>query len=241
MSDPFRTNTPTMPVGHRGAPTDDGIMGEIRSEISTEAAPLFTFMLKNLRYLVAGVSLFALVVAGVGIYNWQQNNTLQKARLELGRILISAPSAEQVASLQAFLDNAPQSMRPAVLLELGAAAVAVEDYATAASAYADLQKADPKGALGSISAFNQADILQRENQPEKALALLEALEKTAPAIIKRAALEEMAALADEAGQHEKAIGFYEQLLALGTGATGAASEAAYYQARIASIKAAMAQ
>ena len=242
MSDPFnpassfRPGQPGRPL-RPGQEPESGLIGEIQSEVSVEAAPLLTFVLTHAKVIVSLITLFVIGIAGFGVYQWQTGKTLQAAHLELGRILISPAGPAQVAALETFLPKAPASLKNGVLLELASSAVAAGDLAKAASAYGQLYTADPKGALGLISALNQADLLQREGQFDKAISLLEALEGGAPDALKTTVREELASLAEQAGQTEKALKTYEKLLTPDSGALPAGPESAYYKARINALKA----
>lgn len=242
MSDPFNPAASFRPgqPGHPlrpGQQPEGGLIGEIQSEVSVEAAPLLTFVLTHIKVIVSVILLFVIGIVGFGIYQWQTGRTLQDARIELGRILISPEGPARVAALEAFLTKVPASLHNGVLLELASSAVASGDLAKAASAYGQLHAADPKGALGLVSALNQADLLQRAGQLDKAIALLEPLEASAPDTFRTTVREELASLAEQAGQPDKALQLYEKLLTPASGALPGGPESAYYKARVNALKA----
>lgn len=224
MTDPFRPAAPQIP--------ENGLMGEIQSEVAVEATPLLSFVLRNSGIIVSCVVLFVLAIAGYGGWQWHQNRVERDAQLAFGRILVSAEGPERVKALEAFLPEAPTSMKPGVQLEIAVTALADGDLAKAAGAYAAIAAGDPAGAVGLMAALNQADVLQRMNKPAEALAVLDALEKKAPESMRPAIQEGQAICAEQSGDLSRALAAYEAIVA----AVGDNGNTGYFQAKIAELK-----
>ena len=228
MADPLRPSGPQIP---------DSLMGEIQSEVAVEATPLLRFVIEKSRIIVSCVVVLLLVIIGVGGWQWHQSRVQRDAHLELGRILVGTEGAGRIAALETFLPSVPESMRPGVQLEIAVAAIGLEQYAKAAEAYGAVAAADPKGAMGLMAAMNQADVLQREGKYAEALAIFDALEKSAPESLRPSILEGQALSAEQAGKLDRALAAYESIATN----LGDAGNTGYFQAKIAELKARMAR
>lgn len=228
MADPLRPSGPQMP---------DGLMGEIQSEVAVEATPLLRFVVEHSRAIVSLVVLLVLVIVGVGGWQWHQSRVLRDAQLELGRILVGTQGSPRIAALEAFLPAAPGALKTGVQLEIATTALGQDDFAKAAAAYGAIAAADPKGPMGLMAAVNQADVLQRMGQNAEALAVFDELAKTAPEILRSAVLEGQAVAAEQAGHFDRALAAYEAIAA----SVGDSGDGGYFQAKIAELKARMAQ
>ena len=224
MTDPLRPSGPQIP---------DSLMGEIQSEVAVEATPLLRFVVEKSRIIVSCVVVLALAIVGIGGWQWHQSRVERDARLELGRLLVSTEGAGRIAALEAFLSSAPEDLQPGVRLEIATTALGLEQYAKAVEAYAAVAAADPKGAMGLMAAMNQADVLQREGKYAAALAVVDALEKSAPEGLRPAILEGQALSAEQAGKLDRALAAYESI----AGNLGDTGNTGYFQAKIAELKA----
>lgn len=224
--------------GPAGQPVDQTLLGEIQSEVSGEAAPLLTFVVSNIKFIVGGVVLLVAATLGYGVWQWQENTTTRDAQIALGRILVQENGEARLKALQTFAATAPADVRSAVQLELAASAVGIGNVAEAAKAYGELAKQNPGSALGMIAVFNQADLLLREGKPKEALAALESIMAAAPEALRGLVRQQMAATAEQAGESAKAMALYEELIAPTVGgASRSATETAYYRSRLQALKA----
>ncbi len=203
MSDPFRLNGPRLP--------HDGLMGELQSEVSTEAAPLLRFVVRHAKPLVWVIALLLVIVAAVGAWRWHENAVQRDAEIALGRILVSTSGAERIDALERALPTFPSAMQPGVQLEIAFTALNIQDLPKAAAAYAAVYSQDQRGATGAIAALNQADVLQRAGKPDEALAVLDTLGKTAPQTLHLIITEGQARVAEQAGNFSRALACYEDL------------------------------
>lgn len=225
MADPFNPQAPKLP--------EQGLVQELQAEVSTETAPLLMFILNNARLLVGAVCLLVAVILGTGVWNWHAGNQLEDAQAAFGRVLINTEGEARITALQDLLPKTPKSIRISVLLQLGETAITMKQYDVAASAYAGIVALDADGTIGIMAALNQIDVLLRVDKPTEALALLELLAPKAPELLKSMVQENIAAVAEEAGNLDRALLAYEELLKMENllGDTG------YFETRIKAIRA----
>ncbi len=209
-----------------------GLLGELRSEVATEAAPLLSFVLRNIRFVVGGVLALIVIIVGYGIWQWRVASVEDEARLELGRILTGRTGAARVSALEAFAAKAPESMRSGVWLAAASAAVSADRPAEAAAAYGRVYANDPDGVLGIVSGLNEADLFRRQGKVQEALALLENLEKVAPQAVRVVVRQDLAATAEQAGDHVRAVRAYEALVQDLTAAPVPGLDSGFYRDRI---------
>lgn len=211
------------------------ILNELQSEVSTEAAPLLQFILKHAGLIMTSLGLFALLLAGTASYRWYSARSVAQAQTELATLTMRADGQEKYAALAQFVSKAPESVRMAALLELANAALAIQQYDKAAEAFASLQKSDAAKPLGNMAAFNEAQVLMRENKFDAALQVLEVLNNGVSEENRTVVLSVLAEAAQAAGKNERAITAYEQLAASNTG-----PEAEFFRFRAQNLRAAQA-
>lgn len=237
MTDQQRPTTGQIPPATSQIPgASPTLLGEIQSEVSVEAAPLLTLIVTNMKLVVGFILVLLLITLGYGGWQWQENKTLREAQLDLGRILVRDAGQERVNALEAFAAKAPVALRQAVLLELAASAVAVEDFGRAANAYGQLVTADPASAMGTIAALNQADLLQRTQKPAEAVVVLEKLLVQVPEVLRPTVREQLAGAAVQAGDLKKALAVYEELLQSESSAPSAGANVAFFKNRVTALK-----
>ena len=220
-------------------PAGSGLLGELQSEVAVEATPLLSFVLGNIRAIVGAVLALVLVIVGYGVWQWRVSTSEREANMALGRVLIGTSGAEQVNALEALVEKAPSQMRRAVLLALASSAVNADEPGKAADAYARVYGDDPQGVLGLMSGLNEADLLQRQGKLKESLAVLEKLEPVAPDMLQTLVREELAAVAEQAGQYDAALRAYETLANTVGQAQGLGMDTGFYRERIKEIKSRM--
>lgn len=229
MADPLR---PSISKLARPA-QQDGMLGELQSEVAAEATPMLSFVLAHIRTIIGVIVLVVVVVCAVGLWHWQTARSEQSARLELGRMLTSLEGADRLAALEKF--SAPSSMKIGMQLEMADAALEAKNPKKAAECYGAIHAADSTSVLGFMAALNQADILRQAGQPAEALKVLDSLLNTMPQdkqkYMAQAIRESQAVAAEEAGQPAQALAAYEAI----TKESGAA-DLGFYQAKINELK-----
>ncbi len=171
------------------------ILDDLQTEVSSEAAPLLQFLSKHAIAIMIILGLFVLAVAGLGIYNWQQANTMAEAQAELATITSTKKGTEQIDALEEFLKKAPKELHTAIILSQADASMADKLYDKAATYYGKLANMDSTGAVGLLAGLNQGQALIAAGKAKEAVPVLEALVAKAPegqAIIIQQALAEAA-------------------------------------------------
>lgn len=205
------------------------VLGEMKAEISPEAAPLWNFVIENARLIALGVLAVIALIIGVAAYHWYQESAANKAREELGRITTMREPAARLAALEAFTAAVPKGVQLAVHMELAAAAVQSENWDKAAAAYADVVGREKDTPLAFTAAMNRVDILMRQGKAAQALPELEALLPKAPKEIQMMINVQIGETAEAAGQPARAITAYQAVIA---GIAPDAQETEYYKSRI---------
>ncbi len=194
------------------------LLRELQAEMTTETAPLLQFLLKHAVLIMCVLGFFTLTLISIGVYQWYSDRQTRVAQEELGLILLNLQGKERVTALEAVLPALPKSVREAAYLELGAAAMAVSDYATAAGAYEKIMALDADSAVGLMAVTNHVQALIWAEQPEQALAVLNMIEKPVQQARSRGLVQSMTAeAAIAANQYDEAIQQYEALITTASG------------------------
>ena len=198
------------------------VLGDVKAEVSPEAAPLWEFVLTHARAIA------------VAAWQWYRESAAASARDDLGRIAASLDPAARLKALEDFAADAPSSVYLAAQLELARAAVESENWDKAAAAYAAVAERDPDSPLAFSARFNRADVLLRQGKAAEAATELETLLSQAPDNLKPFLNEQIGEAAEAAGRKDKAIAAYQAAVKELTSI--APAEAAYYQDRIAKLQ-----
>ena len=218
-------------INKNSAPQPAGVMGDLQSEVTVEAAPLLQFITRHVRSIVGLVLLLLVAIVATGVYQWHTAKTMREAHLALGKVLTATTGEDKIKALEALFKDAPESMRTGIHLELALAALQAENFDKAAEAYGEASKMD-SGPISKIAAMNQADILLKAGKAEEALKVLDDIEQSIPENMRIMFLESLASTAEVAGNTARAIKAYEGIVALGP----EGADAAYYQSRIQTLK-----
>lgn len=220
------------------APAGEGAMGhmlgDLRSEVSAEAAPLWQFVHDHASTIATAVVGLVLLIVGVGAWQWYVESGEADASRELGRISAMQSPENRLAALETFINDAPKSIHSAAQLELAAAAVQAENLDKAVAAYAAVAAKEGDSPLGFVARMNEADVLLRQGKAADALARLESLLPKAQEELRGVLQSQIGEVAEAAGQKDKAIAAYTAAVEIMT--KSAPDEAAYYQARIAALQ-----
>jgi predicted negative regulator of RcsB-dependent stress response len=235
MSKPNPQGLPPLKKPAANAPGAPGILGELQSEISVEAAPLLQFIARNAAAIMVLLGISVAAITGAGAWQWYASKRDEEARTNFARLLLQQQGAARVNALESFAAT-DSPVRLAALMELGLAALAEKDAAKASDAFARAAALDKNQPLGAFAALSQAQTLMQAGKAVEALAVLESLENTMPENMRVRVRELIALNAQEAGKTDRAIKAYEDLLA---GALG--DDADYYRFCIQQIRASAAK
>ncbi|MDR2051336.1 MAG: hypothetical protein LBQ63_06160 [Deltaproteobacteria bacterium] len=149
------------------------LLDSIQAEVSGEASPLLSFLMKHARLIFLVLfALIALVVAA-GVWNYYSSSRLKDMREELGRIIIMPETGSKLAALEDFSAKADAKIMNAALLALMQSATAQGRQEKAAEAWRRLAAGD--GAFAFVARLAEAEALSRLEDIPGGIARLEAL------------------------------------------------------------------
>ncbi|MFP4070572.1 MAG: tetratricopeptide repeat protein [Desulfovibrionales bacterium] len=183
----------------------------LQDRIATETQdvhPVLKKILDNAKFIVLGVAILLLAVAGYSGYSVYQDSAKKEAAEELGRILTQTQGSDRIAALQDFLDNG--RLQQEARMELARAQMDQELYQDAAATWARLAE-DGRGDLAVVARLGQSKNLLLSGTPQEALTILESLRTTAPDSYHRVIDAQIAEAAEQAGNRTQALSAYERL------------------------------
>jgi predicted negative regulator of RcsB-dependent stress response len=192
---------------------------QIKKAVPDTSQRLFEFLVDNLKPIAIGCGALLLIVAiYAGVSSWRERQTA-KAADALGVILIEKTDTKaRVAALEAFLKDAPGSLRPTVLLELAASAMIDRQFDKAATAWTELEGSSSPD-MKVLAGIGHARSLLLAGKAPEALALLQALKGKSPEAYGVPITRQIAVAAEQAGDTKVALEAYTELAtkAEGTG------------------------
>lgn len=206
------------PAEHAVSPGVAEQLEQIKKVVPDTSQRLFDFLVTNLKAIAIGCGVLILAVAVYAGVNQWRGRQAAKAADALGVILIekTEPKA-RVAALETFLKDAPGSLRPTVLLELAAAAMIGQEYAKAATAWAELEGSSSAD-MQVIAGVGHAKSLLMQGKAPEALALLQALKAKSPEPYAMPITRQIAVAAEQAGNAKVALEAYSELAEKAEGA-----------------------
>ena len=216
----------------QGASSD--ILRDLQGEVSEESQPLLEFITRHGSLIATTVVLFLVVIGLSGLWNWYTAKQHKEALAELASVEMRLQGAERVTALRDLAQKAPSDAILPAWLAVGQAALAANDFPTAADAFATAAKRDAEGALGLAASLSQATSLLKAGKPQEALTLLQALAAQNSDVGQHPALRQLLAqVAVKAGNTDLAAKTY-QALAMDTQGL----DSAYFAARAEALQAA---
>jgi predicted negative regulator of RcsB-dependent stress response len=196
------------PEKKQGAPTGPHPEApEEAAEAAEEHHPALQWALRNIKPLIIAVSVIILAAAAYAFADYYQDRQLEKAKVELARILATGDPAQRAEELSNYIADAPESLRTSALLELAETYERQENFEAAAdtwgkvAALSDQTFAIPAG-------LGKAESLARAGKIEQALKALEELDAQAPAAYDKVIKFKIADVAERAGELERALQAY---------------------------------
>lgn len=189
----------------RPAQPEPGLTAAVEHD---ELHPILRFLTDNLKVIAFAVGGLILVVALASGYRAWRDSRLADAREELGK-LVAASGENRLTNLQAFAEQAPSTLRTAVLFELANAAVEEDNQAVALEAFRKLRDT-AGGELRATAELGMANALLATGKPDEALQGLKAASGI-PEAYQAPVTRARAHAAEAAGQLSEAIVAYEAL------------------------------
>ena len=211
-------NKDQAPAGNAVHPGVIEQLEQIKNTPDDTAQKLLHFLVENLKAIAAGCGVILLIVAVyAGVNHWRDRQAAKSADA-LGVLLIekTEPKARMDA-LEAYLKDAPSSLRPAALLELAASAMVSKQYAKAGAAWAELEGSSSAD-MKVLAGIGHAKSLLLEGKAAEALTLLQALKAKSPKAYELPITRQLAVAAEQAGNNKVAQEAYAEIAAKGEGA-----------------------
>lgn len=209
------------------------MLDEIEQEADQDLHPLLQKILDNLKAIGMGIGAIILLVGAYSGYTTYTSIQAKKQTNALGTILLEKDPAKRIASLNRFLQEHPSALSVGPLLEVAGTAMSSKDYATAASAWARIADAT-QGEIQILANMGQARVLSFDGKYKEALAVLEAIDTDSAREFATPLARQIAHVAEQSGEWEKALAAYQELKT-----AGAVNNTAFLDMKIADIKAKM--
>ena len=208
-------------------------MADITFERPEQMNPLTRFMSQYWRTIAVAVAA-ALVAAAA--YAWYASNAKQakiKAENELGTIIATKTGQERLGALESYFKTAPASTKGAALLEIARTALEQKAFDKAADAWNQLSIMGPDG-MREIAVMGRATAVAQGGDKAQAVNILADFLPKSPKTLQPIVARQLAAVAEEAQAWNEALAAYERMKDTGSG-----GNKAFYEAKIAEIKAKM--
>lgn len=181
------------------------------------AQRLLHYLVSNLKHIAMGCGALLLAVAVyAGVDHWRERQAATAAEA-LGVILIQkAEPKARLEALEAFMKDTPAALRPTVLLELAAAAMAAKQYDKAATAWTELEDSSSPD-MKVLAGIGHARSLLLSGKAKDALALLTGLKAKSPEAYGQSITRQIAVAAEQAGETKVALDAYTDLAAKAEG------------------------
>lgn len=188
------------PAGHKSAV----------EEVQEDLHPAFKLLVDNMNYIVAAIAALLLIVAAVSLYNWYSARNLAQAKNDLGTILSEKSGQEKITSLDAFLKEAPEALKPGILLELANEAMSEKQYSVAQGYWNSLVELGGED-ITPVAIMGRARCLLLEGKAKEAVNQLVALKAHVSENFAMPVNRQLAETAEQAGDIETALAAYSEL------------------------------
>ncbi|ADU63357.1 MAG: bacterial transcriptional activator domain-containing protein [Pseudodesulfovibrio sp.] len=183
---------------------------DIEARVPNSLHPVIEAAFKHSRQILAGVVAIILVAAAYAAYSGYTARALANAQTQLGTIVIEAAGQDKIDRLEALLDSAPTTARPAVFLELAQSAMNLAQYEAAAGYWGSLA-AEADNEMRLIARMGHAKCLLLAGRAKEAVAELKDLAGIAPADFTAPVYRQLAVAAEAAGDTPQALEAYRKL------------------------------
>lgn len=198
----------------------------LEENVPDKLHPILEFVVENLKLIGAAI---AAILIAVGAYaGWEAwtEHTIETTQNELGKIVVQQRGTAKVEKLEAFLETAPEAVKPQVTLELAKARMENGDYEAAAQTWTAFQKMD-EPSMETVAELGRTKSLMLAGKNQEALEALKVLKTKAPNPYARLVDIQLATAAEAAGDWPTAYASYQALLS-----TEDTAGAAFIQAKL---------
>ncbi len=193
-----------------------GFLDRIMSEADDTAHPFLQKIQDNIKIILLVVGSVLFIAAAYSLNSFWQERKVNLANAQLEAILVQEEPDVRLTELQAFLSQAPDRMKGAILLEIARTSISVEEYPNAAESFRELARLDPD--MRPIALLGRAKAYELMEDYAEALALLKDESDSIPDEFKNQYLTMLSFNAEHAGDYSAALDAYKRLKDLAQGA-----------------------
>lgn len=176
-----------------------------------EHSQLWLQIQKHYKKIILGIALIILAAAASSGYQYYRTHRLAQAKQELAEIKIQLQGREKFQALQDMQDRIPKDMQTALLLELATVTHELEDFSKAEQYWARLAQTSQDSGLSTAARLGQARALAEQGELEDSLQILDNLLQEAPPVYQRSIYFEIAEVAEQIENWQKALQAYQYL------------------------------
>lgn len=147
-----------------------GLVDSLQSEVASEASPLLNALINNARFIVMGLVLFLVAIAGYWIYSSQAQKQTQADLRALGEILVISDPAKRLERLEAYAPGAPGSVRHQAWFSVMEAATELGKHDKAFDAWKVISEFG--GEMKATGCMGMANSLAAQGKLQEAVDLL---------------------------------------------------------------------
>ncbi|GAB1410899.1 hypothetical protein MASR1M90_20530 [Desulfovibrionales bacterium] len=188
-----------------------GILRTIEQEMDTDMHPVLKKILEHIKPIGLGIGI---LVAGVAIYAWfssYQEEQAHRIASQLGQILVADSPKERISQLTALQASAPQSIQPAIALELAKSYLEADDFAQAERTWQALAT-QGLADVQEVARLGEAKSLIMAGKYAEAAALLRTLKAGASDEFISLIANTLAFAEEQAGNTQAALAEYQSIL-----------------------------
>lgn len=189
------------------------LMNSLQAEVGAEASPMMRFLVRNARAIVFGVLLLVAAAVAFWAYSWQADKKRVEEEITLGRIITIADARQRLAKLEAFLPDAPDSVRRGAWFAFLDAAYENENQEALYRAWEAIGGFSP--IMDATAARGMANALTAQGKRREALAVLDKVS----ASLRRPDITDInmriVLLAEHLGDYERALLACDAIIAAG--------------------------
>lgn len=163
-------------VKQPSAPAQQGLVDSLQSEVADEASPLLSFLVAHSAKIIAGIVLFIAAIGGYWFYESRAESGRAAEAAELGKILVISDPSMRMERLEAFVKNAPESVRRSAWFAILETASLLEDNDKLYQAWKTI--GDMDAAIKLPAALGMANALTAQEKYKEALDLLNGVAAT---------------------------------------------------------------
>ncbi|MBQ7456255.1 MAG: tetratricopeptide repeat protein [Desulfovibrio sp.] len=211
-------------------PNDQGLLGELGSEVSQESAPLLEFITRHGGLIAGFVLVFLLLTGLTALWQWHSNKEANSYLTQMAMITQKDDKALALTSLEQLAKEAPNKLKTLTYLTLGDLALQSKDLAKAQAVYKQAAAEDADGVSGTMAQYALIASFLRDAKYTNALEAIEALWKqygtNQPLLLQQLKAETLARTGDTKQAHDLFVAISK---------TQQGVEAAYFLARAKAI------